>query len=318
MASIESVTGPIEAGDLGPTLIHEHVCFRDDAVSYQWPHLYDEEALRTAAVEAVEATKEHGIKTIVEPTAMYGGRDIRFIEAVSQQTGVNLIPCTGIYTYEHLPFYFANRDEDAMADAFVHDIEEGIQGTGVKAGFLKCAADEPGVTANIEKVHRACARASVRTGTPIMAHSRPASQTGLRQIEIFEEEGVDPAKVQIAHTGDTDDLDYIEKVLERGVYIGLDRYGLPMFLPTGKRNATLLALLERGYVERMFIGQDFCATIDWFPEEAVEGLVGGGMVDESWSMTLIFEQVIPALKEGGMTDEHLSTMLEENPARWLA
>ncbi len=127
--------------------------------------------------------------------------------------------------------FFVTRDADAMADLFVHDIEESIQETGIKAAFLKCAADEPGVTENIEKVHRAVARASVRTGTPIMAHSRPANQTGIRQIEIFEEEGVDLAKVQIAHTGDTDDLDYIERLLEKGVYIGMDRYGLEIFLP---------------------------------------------------------------------------------------
>ena len=65
-----------------------------------------------------------------------------------------------------------------MAGLFVHDIEEGIQGTDVKAAFIKCAADEPGVTERIEKVHRAAARASLRTGAPIMAHSRPASGTG--------------------------------------------------------------------------------------------------------------------------------------------
>ena len=80
---------------------------------------------------------------------------------------------------------------------------------------------------NIEKVHRAAARASVQTGAPIMAHSRPASNTGPRQVEIFVEEGVD-SKIQIAHTGDTDDLDYIEGLLETGVWVGLDRYGLDL------------------------------------------------------------------------------------------
>jgi len=143
-----------------------------------------------------------------------------------------------------------------MADAFVHDIEQGIQGTEIKAAFLKCAADEPGVTPNVEKVHRACARASLRTGRPIMAHSRPASETGPRQVEILLEEGVAPEQIQIAHTGDTDDLDYIERLLETGVYIGLDRYGIEMYLPTERRNATTLALLERGYAERMFLSAD--------------------------------------------------------------
>ena len=155
-----------------------------------------------------------------------------------------------------------------MADLFVHDIEQGIQGTEIKAAFLKCAADEPGVTENIEKVHRAAARASVRTGAPIMAHSRPASQTGPAPDRDLPGGGRGPvAKVQIAHTGDTDDLDYIEGLLEKGVYIGLDRYGLEIFLPIEKRNATVLALLERGYADRMFLSQDYCATIDWYPVE---------------------------------------------------
>jgi phosphotriesterase-related protein len=108
---------------------------------------------------------------------------------------------------------------------------------------------------NFEKLHRAAARASQRTGVPIMAHSQPSSGTGLEQVRLFEEEGVDLNKVQIAHTGDTDDLDYIETLLDKGVWIGMDRYGLDLFLPTDKRNATVLALLERGYAERMFPSQ---------------------------------------------------------------
>ena len=93
----------------------------------------------------------------------------------------------------------------------------------------------------------------MQTGLPIMAHSQPSSGTGLEQMRIFSEEGVDPARVQIAHTGDTDDLDYIERLLDTGCWIGMDRYGLDMFLPTEQRNATVLALLERGYADRMFL-----------------------------------------------------------------
>jgi phosphotriesterase-related protein len=203
-----------------------------------------------------------------------------------------------------------------MADLFVHDIEEGIQGTDIKAAFLKCAADEPGVTPNVEKVHRAVARASVRTDTPIMAHSRPASETGPRQVEIFLEEGVPPERIQIAHTGDTDDLDYIEGLLEKGVYIGMDRYGLELFLPFEQRNATVMALLERGYAERMFLSQDFCATIDWYPPEVGKQLLESGAAKD-WSMTLVHDQVIPTLRDAGMTDEQLQTMLVANPKRWL-
>ena len=139
---------------------------------------------------------------------------------------------------------------------------------------------------------------------------------GPRQIEIFEQEGVDLSRVQIAHTGDTDDLDYIERLLEKGVYIGMDRYGLEIFLPIERRNATVTALLERGYADRMFLSQDYCATIDWYPVEVEEQMLAAG-VAKGWSMTLVFDEVIPALREAGMTDDQLETMMVENPKRWL-
>jgi phosphotriesterase-related protein len=326
--AVQTVTGPVDAEELGTTLIHEHLIFRDEAVVAQWPHVptvreseppedVDFDGAFEAALESARAVVERGVKTIAEPTAMFGGRDVEFSRRVAEDTGLQVVPCTGIYTYDYLPPYFMFRDEDAMADLFVHDIEQGIQGTSIKAAFLKCAADEPGVTPNVEKVHRAVARASVRTGAPIMAHSRPASETGPAQVEIFLDEGVDPSKVQIAHTGDTDDLDYIEGLLDKGVYIGMDRYGLEIFLPIEQRNATVTALLERGYADRMFLSQDFCATLDWYPPEVGKQLMESGAAKD-WSMTLVHDQVIPTLREAGMTDEQLETMMVENPKSWLA
>jgi phosphotriesterase-related protein len=317
MGEVQTTAGPIDSSEMGKTLIHEHFRGRDEAVAHQWPHVYDEDEEWRLSIEQANAVKEHGVKTIVEPTAMLLGRNVALLQRIAEETGLNIVPCTGIYTYDHLPHFFQNRDADAMADLFVHDIEQGIQGTDVKAAFIKCAADEPGVTESIEKVHRAAARASVRTGRPIMAHSRPASNTGPRQVEIFLEEGVAPEKIQIAHTGDSDDLDYINGLLDKGVYIGLDRYGLEIFLPMEKRNATTTELLKRGHVERMFLSQDFVVALDWYPPEIAEQLVAAGMAKD-WSMTLLFEQVIPTLKESGMTDEQLDTMLVANPARWLS
>jgi len=326
MAQVSTVTGMIEADQLGTTLIHEHLCNRDEAVHNQWPRagavkedlpyeVAPEEVFEIAVREA-EAAVALGIKTIGEPTAMFLGRDVEFMRGVSEETGLQVIPCTGIYTYDFLPQFFVNRDSDQIADLFVQDIEEGIQGTEIKAAFIKCAADELGVNENIEKVHRAAARASVRTGVPIMAHSRPASNTGPRQIEIFLEEGVDPSKVQIAHTGDTDDLDYIEGLLEKGVWIGLDRYGLEIFLPYEKRQQTAKALLERGYADRIFLSADSVATTDWFPANVIEQLLAAGAAKD-WTIRLVPEKVLPELREWGMTEEQERTMMIENPVRWL-
>ncbi|MGH2987091.1 MAG: phosphotriesterase, partial [Solirubrobacterales bacterium] len=156
MATIETVTGPIDAGELGITLIHEHLRTRDEAVHAQWPDVgssggIPERAIEPggdydAAVEAATAAVGLGVRSICDPTAMFLGRDVEFMRRVAVQTGLQVIPCTGIYTYDHLPSFFASRDPDQIADLFVQDIERGIQGTEIKAAFIKCAADEPGIT----------------------------------------------------------------------------------------------------------------------------------------------------------------------------
>jgi phosphotriesterase-related protein len=315
MPTVETVNGPVDAEELGVTLIHEHFRTVDEAGRFQFPHLYDEQREWEAAMHEANGVKGHGVKTVVEPSAMFLYRDAAFSKRVADESGLQVVLATGVYSYDHLPQFLLHRDEDAVAAIFVHEIEQGIQGTGIKAAFIKCAADEPGVTPNVEKIHRAAARASIQTGRPIMAHSRPAGGTGLEQMRIFEEEGVDPTKVQVAHTGDTDDLDYIERLLDTGCWIGMDRYGLDLFLPTEQRQKTVLALLEQGHAERMFLSQDYCCTIDWFPLEVQEYLKANEVPD--WSMTFLFERVIPELRERGMTDEQLDQMMVENPKLWL-
>jgi phosphotriesterase-related protein len=326
MAQVQTVTGPIDADQLGTTLIHEHLRNADEAVHYQWPNagaakedLPHEVAPGEdfeIAVREARAAMDLGIKTIGEPTAMLLGRDVRFMRRVAEETGLQVIPCTGIYTYDYLPQFFLNRDPDQIADLFVHDIEEGIQGTEIKAAFIKCAADAAGVNENIEKVHRAAARASLRTGAPIMAHSRPASNTGPRQIEVFEDEGVELSKVQMAHTGDTDDLDYIERLLDKGAWIGLDRYGVELFLPYERRQATTKALLDRGYADRMFLSADSVTTTDWWPPNVIEQLIAAGAAKD-WTIRLVPEKVLPELREWGMTEEQERTMMVNNAVRWL-
>src|ERR687896_1031609 len=171
MATVESVNGPVDLDELGLTLIHEHFRATDEATRFQFPHLYDEDAEWEAAISDANAVKGHGIETVVEPSAMFLQRDANFSKRVADESGLKVVLATGVYTYNHLPQPLMNRDEDQIAEIYVHEIENGIQGTGIKAAFIKCAADEPGVTPNVEKMLRAAARASNQTGRPIMAHS---------------------------------------------------------------------------------------------------------------------------------------------------
>jgi phosphotriesterase-related protein len=314
MPAVQTVQGPVDADELGVVLIHEHLRFRDEAVAEEWPDRYDEDAELEAALEAAGAAKSRGVQTIVDPTAMFGGRDVRFMARVAEQTGVRVIACTGIYSYDYLPHYFENRDIDVMAEHFVADLQDGVQGSDIKPAFLKCAADAPGVTEHVEKIHRAVARASVQTGAPIMAHSMPALATGPQQVEIFEQEGVDLSRVQIAHCGDTEDVGYIEGLIDKGVYVGLDRYGLEMFLPIDKRNATTAELLRRGHAQRLMISQDYCATIDWFPPAAAQVFESQGAI-RNWSMTARVRRGRPCPARAGRDGRrHVPRDLRREPA----
>jgi phosphotriesterase-related protein len=311
MPSVETVGGPVDLDELGTTLVHEHLKVRSSPVDLEFPHLYDEDDAYRRATAAASGLVEQGVKTICDPSCMYHGRDVRFMERVAVEAGLQVVACTGIYTYSEMPPYFRSREPEELADAFVHDIEVGIQGSEIKAAFLKCAVDEPGITDDVGKVLRACARASNRTGRPIMAHSHPATRRGLEIMDVLDEEGVDPVRVQIAHTGDTDDLDYIEELLGRGPFIGMDRYGTEIYLPDDKRNATVTALLERGHADRMFLSTDACAEFDWFPRELIDRMA------PNWHSTYLFDGVVPTLREAGMTDEQLDQMLVANVKRWL-
>ncbi len=326
MATVQTVTGPIDSAALGETLIHEHLVARDEAVLFQFPQLG---TLGTSPLEPVSTTgaegvadraaaeaKSLGVGTICDPSAMYLGRDVALMKRVSERTGLQVVPCTGIYTYDHLPTGLVGRDADRIAELYVHDIETGIQGTEIKAAFIKCAADEPGITENVEKLHRAAARASVQTGVPIMAHSRPASDTAPRQIEIMLEEGVSPEKIQIAHCGDSPDPDYVESILATGVYAGLDRFGIEMYLPFDQRIEVAKALLARGHAERLFLSADSCATIDWFEATAAKQLADAGMIRD-WTVRIVHDRVLPDLREAGMSPEQERTMMVANAARWL-
>ncbi|MGE7778867.1 phosphotriesterase family protein [Peribacillus sp. NPDC097264] len=309
---VNSVTGSLHINDLSYTLIHEHMRTRSEAVAVQFPHLYDEQEEFALAKVQVLKTKEYGVKTIFDPTVMGLDRDVRLMEKISKETGIQIIAATGVYTFNVLPTRFAVNDIDFLAEQFVRDTEVGIQNTSIKAGFLKCATDIQGVTTDVEKVLRAVARAHIKTGLPIMTHSHPGTETGLRQIEIFEQEGVDLSKVLIGHCGDTDDMDYIERVLDYGVFIGMDRYGLSKLLPTEKRNEIVLKLLNKGYANRMFLSQDYCCTTDMYKPNHLKK-----HVHPDWSMTYLLKTVIPLLKQHGVTENQLNTMMIDNVKRWF-
>jgi len=196
-----------------------------------------------------------------------------------------------------------------MAELFVREVREGIADSGIKAGIIKCATDEAGMTVQVEKAVRACARAHRTTGVPITTHTFAAGEAGTRQQDILAEEGVDLSRVIIGHSGDSKDTEYLLRLLGQGSYIGMDRFGLDMFLPTADRVATITILCRMGHAERMVLSHDANSYMDWYERWMME------QTAPNWHYNFIPDTVIPALRQAGVTDEQIRQMTIDNPRR---
>jgi phosphotriesterase-related protein len=307
MATVNTVTGPVNTSDLGFTLMHEHVAVKSPGVVENFPSVWDRTEEIERAVTRLRDVAARGVKTIVDVTTADLGRDIYFVAEVGRRSGMQIVVATGL-CYD-LPRYFHSRSADVMAELFLKEINEGIAGTQIKAGVIKCATDEAGATGQVEKVLRACACVHRATGVPITTHTFAAGQTGTVQQDIFESEGVDLSRVIIGHSGDSKDIDYLLRLIGRGSYIGMDRFGLDMFLPTPDRIATIAQLCKMGHADRMVLSHDANSYMDWFERSLLE------MTTPDWHYNFIPDSVIPALLESGVTEDEIRQMMVENPRR---
>lgn len=317
MAHVPVATGEtVESADLGVALMHEHVFVRTPDAAWDWDLGWGSTESRVAdAVKRLEDLKDAGVDTIVDLTVPGNGRDAALLKRVAGQTRLNVVVATGWYTYESLPPSFHWRallgggKTEVLTDWFARDIEEGIDGTGVRAGILKCATDEAGLTEDVEAILRAVARAHRRTGVPISTHTHAASEQGVAQQRVFEEEGVDLSRVIIGHSGDTTDLDYLEELIGRGSLIGMDRFGVDALLPFEERVGVVAAMCERGHAGKMVLSHDAACFIDWFDEQVLREAA------PNWHFRHISDDVVPALRERGVSEDQIDTMLVANPRR---
>jgi phosphotriesterase-related protein len=298
-------------------LIHEHVFVMTTEVQANFKTDWDEERNVADAIAKLTALKAAGIDTIVDPTVIGLGRYIPRIVEIAKQIDLNIVVATGVYTYNDLPKYFTLRGPfmgldrpDPMVDMFVTDITEGIADTGVRAAFLKCAIDEPGMLPGVERILRAVAKAHLRTGAPIMVHTHPGTGRGLEVHKVLQEEGVDPTAVCLAHSGDSGDADHLAALADLGYLLGMDRFGVDMYLPFEKRVEMVAELIRRGYGERMALAHDASCYFDWVEPSMLEAA-------PNWNFLHISKDVLPALREKGVTDAEIDTLLVDNPRRWF-
>ena len=179
---VTTVRGEIPADGLGITLMHEHLFVLDAEVRTNYPESWDDEAEIAHAVARLGSAYERGVRTIVDVTVLGLGRFIPRVQRVAEQTPVNIVAATGLYTYDTVPLGFRSArdragDVELMAEVFVGDIVDGISTTGVRAGALKCSSDRHGVTPGIERAIRAVGAAR-STSSPKRAPTWRESSSG--------------------------------------------------------------------------------------------------------------------------------------------
>jgi len=303
--TVETALGPVATSELGPTLMHEHIVTRSPGVQENWPHLWDRAEILAVAERKMADLHARGIRTIVDLTTVDLGRDVELIVDVARRSSVHIIVATGVWWMP--PRYFNTHGVDEVADLFVRDITRGIGASGVKASIIKCATDTAGVTPVIETILRASARAQKATGVPISTHTWAAGRTGLVQQAIFAQEGVDLRRVVIGHSGDSEDLDYLRALMERGSTIGMDRFGLEHYLPTAKRVEVIARLCAEGYAGRMVLSHDANCWSDALSEHEKR------RTRPHWHYNHIPDDILPALRTASVSQQQIDRMLVDNP-----
>jgi phosphotriesterase-related protein len=314
--TVETVRGPVPAESLGRTLAHEHVLILGHETLANFNHRWgepwwDEERGVADAVTKLERLRAAGYRTLVDPTAVGLGRDVARIRRINEQVDLNIVVCTGVYSFMELPQFLRYRTPEALAGIFVRELTEGIADTGVKAGFVKLAIEELGLIGDVPRIVAAVGAAHAETGAPVMVHTNAAAKSGLVALEALTAAGVDPAKLVVAHAGDSNDLEYIRRLAGSGAYLGWDRFNIEHFNPDADRIETVLRVLAEGHLDQLHFSHDGATFHDF--------MVGDPAFAGEHADYLHLEDVIlPQLRERGVADADLDRILVDNPRRWLA
>lgn len=302
--TIMTVLGPIEDHQLGVTQPHEHLLVNLYGTVMVWNYAaFEDEGL---AVEELAAFTRAGGRSMVETTTVGIGRQPEGLRRISEASGVNIVMGTGWYREPVYPDYIARASVNELADRLVRDIVVGADDTSIRAGIIGEIGTEVDFLGPAqERVFRAAARAQRQTGVAISTHCQRTGRLGQEQIAILLEEGVPPDRIIIGHHGDKRHVDHELGLLEHGVYVQIDHVGFRDLQPDEQRARNVKAIIDAGFGERLLISQDVCFPqhLEWF-----DG-VGYGY---------LLRTFVPMLREVGVSQAQIDTLLISNPAAVLA
>lgn len=295
-----TVLGTIRPEEMGVTYTHEHL-FLDAMDHYGgYEFVIDDEDL--IAKEVQEFTSRGG-RTICDVTLDEIGRNPPALARLSKRTGINVLMGCGWYREFGYPKVVSELTSRELADVLVKEIEIGVGDTGIRAGFIgEIGTGRHFVKPAEERVFRASALAQARTGVAITTHTTRWGTLALEQIAMLEEFGADLSRVIIGHLGDRIGVQHLLPIAAKGVYLEVDNIGYLDYQPEYVRADNVAALVKEGFVERVLLSEDICML----NHLKYAGGKGYGY---------LLEIFVPLLRERGITEEQIHTMMVTNPAR---
>ncbi|MGW0858201.1 phosphotriesterase family protein [Streptomyces sp. NPDC002690] len=314
MSRVNTVLGPVPTEELGLVAVHEHIGYGMPGSELDTKWWKSPERRHEETVPKLRAFHEYGGGTFVDATGICNGRDIDHYKSLSAKTGVHIVACTGFVGGDTALPHFAHADVDYLMRQFVHEITVGIGGTGSLAGVIKVGVSRGGRMTELDKrIYRAAARASLRTGVPILTHLAIDAENA---IAIFGEEGLPLERVLFGHVDDGVNADKTRDVwiAEQGGRIGFDTFGYETELPDPpfwarprkERLDHFLRFIDGGRrLKQVLASADAnCSPLGW------PGVKGH-------TVNYLFEDLIPDLRDAGLDEAAIRTIFVENPADFL-
>lgn len=339
-STVQTVTGPRSADELGVAHLHEHLVsdFRvylpdedDDpaglrSAPLRLDNLYElrtslinEHVLRVddveVAVEEVGAFAAAGGRTVVDATSIGIGRDPEALVEIATRTGVNVVMGTGWYVAESMPGSLAARSVASLADEIEADLTVGVGESGIRAGIIgEVGLSWPHHPLELRSLRAAC-RAQQRTGVALQIHPGRHPDSPAQAMDLVRRSGADPERTIMCHVERT--LTSVEAMIElarTGCMLEFDLFGqessyyfVPSFtaMPNDAgRVRAIQALIEAGFGDQILVSQDICTSVR-LTRHGGEGLHH------------LLRRAVPLMTRMGLSEESVRDLLVVNPARAL-